>query len=86
MEVEQLTLNEKKWVNTEIKEEIKKLFLELNENENTTSPNPWDTIKGGGKFTALKDYIKKQELSPQPHSSIPGGSEQQEEITFKMGR
>lgn len=40
MEVEQLTLNEKKWVNTEIKEEIKKLFLELNENENTTSPNP----------------------------------------------
>jgi hypothetical protein len=31
-----------KWVIDEIKEEIK-MFLEVNENENTTYQNQWDT-------------------------------------------
>jgi hypothetical protein len=52
------------WVIDEIKEEIKKL-LEVNENENTTYRNLWDTAKAvlRGKFIAMNVYIKKTEKS-----------------------
>ena len=33
-----------KWVNQEVKEEIKK-YMEANENDNTTTPNLWDVAK-----------------------------------------
>jgi hypothetical protein len=49
------------WVIDEIKEEIKR-FLEINENQNKTYQNPWDTAKGvlRGKFIAMSSYIKGQ--------------------------
>ena len=50
------------WGNNEIKEEIK-IYLEINENQNTKSQNPWDNGKVilRGKFIALQVYLKKQE-------------------------
>ena len=37
----------------------------LNENENTTTQNMWDTVKAvlRGKFIAIQAYLKKQEKS-----------------------
>ena len=50
------------WVKEEIKKEIK-AFLELNDNDNTTQQNLWDTLKAvlRGKFIALGAYIRKTE-------------------------
>jgi hypothetical protein len=48
----------------EIKEEIKR-FLEVNENENMTYRNIWDTAKAvlRGKFIAMSAYNKRTERS-----------------------
>ena len=37
----------------------------MNENENTTTPNLWDTVKAvlKGRFIAIQAYLKKQEKS-----------------------
>ena len=37
----------------------------MNENENTTTQNLWDTVKAvlRGRFTAIQAYAKKQEKS-----------------------
>ena len=37
----------------------------MNENENTTTQTPWDTVKAvlRGKFIAIQAYLKKQEKS-----------------------
>ena len=51
-------------ITEEIKKEIK-ICIEMNENENTTTQNLWDTIKAvlRGKFIAIEAYLKKQEKS-----------------------
>ena len=48
-------------VTEEIKREIKK-FLETNDNENTTTQNPWDAAKAvlRGKFTAIQSYPRNK--------------------------
>ena len=35
----------------------------MNENENTTTQNLWDTVKAilRGRFITVQDYLKKQE-------------------------
>jgi hypothetical protein len=52
------------WVIDEIKEEIKR-FLKVNENENKTYQNLWDTAKAvlRGRFIAMSAYIKRTERS-----------------------
>ena len=37
----------------------------MNENENTTTPNLWDTVKAvlRRRFIAMQAYLKKQEKS-----------------------
>ena len=46
----------------EIKKEIK-ICIEMNENENTTTQNLWDSVKAvlRGRFIAIQAYLKKQE-------------------------
>ena len=46
----------------EIKKEIK-ISIEMNENENTTTQNLWDTVKAvlRGRFIAIQAYLEKQE-------------------------
>ena len=51
--------------NQEITEEIKKeikICTETNENENTTTPNLWNTVKAvlRGRFIATQAYLKKK--------------------------
>ena len=49
-------------VTEQIKREIK-IFLETNDNENTTTQNLWDAAKVvlRGKFIAIQSFLKKQE-------------------------
>jgi hypothetical protein len=58
------TLVNDKWVISEIKDEINR-FLKVNENENTTYQNLWDTAKAvlRGEFIAMTAYIKRAESS-----------------------
>jgi hypothetical protein len=58
------TLLNDQWVIDEIKEEIK-MFLEDNENENTTYQNLWESAKAvlRGEFIAMSAYIKRTERS-----------------------
>jgi hypothetical protein len=58
------TLLNDQWVIDEMKDEIK-MFLEVNENENTTYQNLWDTAKAvlRGKFIVMSAYIKRTERS-----------------------
>ena len=63
MEAEQHAV-EYQQITEEIKKEIK-ICIEMNENENTTTPNLWDTVKTmlRGRIIGIHDYLKKQEKS-----------------------
>ena len=54
-----MLLNEA-WITENIREEIKK-FLEINENDDTTYQNLWDTMKAAlrGKFIAWSAFKKR---------------------------
>ena len=56
------TLLNKQQIIEEMKKEIK-LCIEMNENENTTTQNLWNTVKAVlmGMLTAIQAYLKKQE-------------------------
>ena len=58
------TLLNNQQITEQIKKEIK-ICIEMNENENTTTQNLWDTVKAvlRGKFIAIQAYLKKQEKS-----------------------
>ena len=58
------TLLNNQQITKEIKKEIK-ICIETNENENTTTPNLWDTVKAllRGRFIAIQTHLKKQEKS-----------------------
>ena len=45
----------------------------MNENENTTTQNLWDSVKSvlKGRFIAIQAYIKKQEKNQTNNLSIP---------------
>ena len=47
-------------ITEEIKKEIK-LCVKMNENENTTTQNLWDSVKAvlRGRFIAIQAYLKK---------------------------
>ena len=63
METEQLA-PECQLDNSEIKPEIK-MFVETNENKDTTYQNLWDTFKAvsRGKFIALNHHMRSEERS-----------------------
>ena len=59
------TLNNTLLNNQQITEEIKKeikICIEMNDNENTTTQNLWDTVKAvlRGRFIAIQAYLKKK--------------------------
>ena len=55
------TLLNNQQITEEIKKEIK-ICIEMNENENITTQNLWDTVKAVLKerFIAIQAYLKKQ--------------------------
>ena len=58
------TLLNNQQITEKITKEIK-ICIEMNENENTTTQNLWETVKAvlRGKFIAIHAYLKKQEKS-----------------------
>ena len=54
----------KQQITEEIKKEIK-ICIEMNENENTTTQNLWDTVKAvlRGRFIAIQAYKKQEKKS-----------------------
>ena len=54
----------------------------MNENENTTTQNPWDTVKAvlRGRFRAIQAYLKKQEKSQINHLTLHLKQLEKEEV------
>ena len=56
------TLLNNQQITEEVKKEIK-ICIEMNENENKTTQNLWDSAVLRGRFIAIQTYLKKQEKS-----------------------
>ena len=58
------TLLNNQQITEEIKKEIK-ICIETSENDNTMTPNLWDTVKAvlRGRFIVIQAYLKEQEKS-----------------------
>ena len=54
----------------------------MNENENTTTQNLWDTVKAvlRGRFIAIQAYLKKQEKSQINNTTLHITQQQKEEM------
>ena len=65
------TLLNNQQITEEIKKEIK-ICIEMNENENTTTQNLWNTIQAvlRGKFIPIQAYLKKQEKTSNSQSNL----------------
>jgi hypothetical protein len=82
------TLLNDQWVTDEIKEESKR-FVEVNENENITYQNLWDTAKAvlRRKFIAMSVYIKRSERSQMKNLTLQLKLlEKQEQANPKLSR
>ena len=61
----------------------------MNENENTTTPKLWDTLKAvlRGKFIAVEAYLKKQEKSQINNPTLhPKQPEEEEMKNLRVSR
>ena len=76
-----------KWVNEEIKKEIKK-YLDTNDNEDTTTQNLWDATRAvlRGKFIAMQAFLKKEEKSQVNNLTYHLKELEKEQIKPKVSR
>ena len=60
----------------------------MNENENKTTPNLWDTEKAvlRGKFIAIQAYLKKQEKSQINNLTLQLKQLEKEEMNLRVSR
>ena len=60
----------------------------MNENENTTTQNLWDTVKAvlRGRFIAIQAYFKKQEKSQIKPNSTPKATRKEEMKNSRVSR
>ena len=76
------------WVDSEIKEEIKK-FLEISQNEHATAQDLCDTVETvlRGKYIAIQAYLKKVEKSQINNITLyVQGLEEQQQIKPRASR
>jgi hypothetical protein len=67
----------------EVKKEFKD-FIKFNENEDTTYPNLWNTMKAVlRKFIALSTFIKKRERSHTSNSTPESSTTQRSKHTHE---
>ena len=71
--------------NQQITEEIK-TCIEMNENENTTTQNLWDSVKAvlRERFTAIQAYLKKQERNQINNITLHLKQLEKEEMKYPM--
>ena len=77
--------------NQQIREEIKKeitICIEINENENTTTQNLWDSVKAvlRGRFITIQAFMKKQEKSQINNLTLRLKQLQKEEMNPRVSR